>query len=196
MLVTIENLIGIPVMSLQTGTKLAETTAAIIDPRQLTIAAFYVEGPHLEQSPSILHPSDIRELGELGMIVDDADKLTSLDGLVRLQQVLDFGFELVGLKVVDERKHKLGKVTGYGVDTTSYNIMQVYTEQPLFRSLSSGGSTIHRSQIISVNNRQMVVQSPTIRAEEKSAKAEVAKAFVNPFRSNNPQPDSTNRSQT
>lgn len=196
MLVTIENLLGVSVMSLQTGTKLATTTAAIVDPRQLTIAAFYVEGPHLEQSPSILHPSDIRELGELGMIVDDADKLTSLEGLVRLQQVVDFSFELIGLKVVDEHKHKLGKVTGYGVDTTSYNIMQVYTEQPLFRSLSDGGSTIHRSQILSVNNHLMVVRSATIPAKEEPAKAATAKAFVNPFRSNNPQPDSTTRSQT
>lgn len=182
-------------MSLQTGTKLAQTTAAIVDPRQLAIAAFYVEGPNLEQSPSILHPSDIRELGELGMIVDDADKLTSLDGLVRLQQVIDFGFELIGLKVVDEHKRKLGKVTGYGVDTISYNIMQVYTEQPLFRSFSDSGSTIHRNQIVSVNNHLMVVKSPTVRAEEKPAKVEHAKAFVNPFRSN-PQPDSTTRSQT
>ncbi len=195
MLVTIENLLGISVMSLQTGTKLAETTAAIVDPRQLTIAAFYVEGPHLEQSPSILHPSDIRELGELGMIVDDADKLTSLDGLVRLQQVVDFGFELIGLKVADEHNRKLGKVTGYGVDTLSYNIMQIYTEQPLFRSLSDSGSTIHRNQIVSVNNHLMVVRSPTVRAEEKPAKAAPAKAFVNPFRSN-PQPDSTTRSQS
>ena len=75
MLIAIDNLIGIPVMSLQTGTQLAETTAALVDPRQLTIAAFYVDGPGLEESPSILHPGDIRELSDIGIIVDSTEKL-------------------------------------------------------------------------------------------------------------------------
>src|SRR5690242_11303723 len=110
MLISIENLLDVPIMSLQTSTELAYTTAAVVDPRQLTIAAFYVEGSRLETSPSILHPADIREISDIGLIIDDATKLTSLEGLVRLQEVIDFNFEIIGLKVIDEHKRKLGKV--------------------------------------------------------------------------------------
>lgn len=182
MLISIENLLDVPVMSLQTGSQLAETTAAVVDPRQLTIAAFYVEGAGLEESPSILHPVDIRELSDIGMIVDDADKLMSLDGLVRLKEVIDFEFELIGLKVVDEHKRKLGKVSGYSIETSDYTIVQIYTEQSLLRSISTMSNTIHRSQVISVNNRQMVVQAPTVRDEVKQVAKDARQAFANPFR--------------
>lgn len=185
MLILIENLLNIPVMSLQTGTQLAETTGAILDPRQLTIAAFYVDGSGLEQSPSILHPVDIRELSDVGMIVDDTTKLMSSDGLVRLQEIISFGFELTGLKVVDEQGRKLGKVASFGVETGSYMVMQVYTEQSLMRSLSTMSSTIHRSQIVSVNNSVMVVQLPTVREEVAKVAQDAGNAFVNPFRGGN-----------
>lgn len=189
MLIAIDNLLGVPVMSLQTGMQLAETTAAIVDPRQLSIVAFYVDGPGLEESPSILHPADIRELSDIGMIVDSTEKLMSLDGLVRLQEIIEFEFELIGLKVIDEHKRKLGKVASYSVETTGYSIMQIYTEQSLIRSLSTMGNTIHREQIISVNNDVMVVQSPTVREEVANAAQQAKNAFVNPFRSGGAQPD-------
>lgn len=182
MLVSIEQLLTMPVMSLQTGAQLAQTVSAIVDPRQMSIAAFYVDGPNLEVSPSILHPVDIRELSDIGFIVDDADKLMSLDGLVRLEEIIGFDFEIIGLKVVDEHKRKLGKVAGYAVDTDNYTIMQIYTEQSFLRSISTMNSIIHREQIISVNNKQMVVQSPTVRDEVRQVAEDASRAFSNPFR--------------
>lgn len=182
MLITIDTLLNQPVMSLQTGAELARTIGVIVDPRQLTIAAFYVEGAGLDQNPSVLHPADIREIGELGIIVDDADKLMALEGLVRLQEVIDFEFELIGLKVIDEQRRKLGKVTGYSLETDSYNIIQMYTEQSLLRSISTMSSTIHREQIVSVNKNELVVQAPTIRGEVAQATKDARRALTNPFR--------------
>lgn len=169
-------------MSLQTGTQLATTTEPVVDPRQLVVSAFYVEGSGLGAEPSVVHPSDIRELSDIGMIIDNADKIMSLDGLVRLNEIIGFGFQLSGLRVVDERGRKLGKVSGYSVDSTSYSVIQVYTEQSLIRSLGALGSTIHRSQIVSVNNEQLIVQSPSVRDEVKKVTDDATKAFVNPFR--------------
>lgn len=189
MVIAIENLIDIPVMSLQTGTELAHTTRVVIDPRQLAIAAFYVEGTGLEVNPSILHPSDIREISDIGFIVDDATKLMSLEGLVRLEEIIGFEFELLGLKVVDEHGRKLGKVSGYGIDTDDFQVMQIYTEQSLLRSLSNMGNIIHRTQIVSVNNKVMVVQSPTMRDEVTQAAKDASQAFVNPFRGGTIPPD-------
>lgn len=182
MLISIDNLLNTPIMSLQTGTQLASTVRAIVDPRQLVVAAFYVEGGTLDHNPSVLHPSDIRELSDLGMIIDNADKIMSLDGLVRLQQIIDYDFELIGLKVIDEHGRKLGKVSGYSVDGSSYSIMQLYTEQSLIRSFGTLGNTIHRSQIVSVSNEVLVVQSPTVRDEVKKVTDDAKRAFANPFR--------------
>ncbi len=190
MLVAIDHIIGRPVMGLQTGTRLAITMQAIIDPRNLSIAAFYVEGPLVPAKPSVLHASDIRELSDIGIIIDSDAKLMPLDDLVRLKEIIDFQFELVGLKVVDDVGHKLGKIRGFSVDTLNFEVQQVYTEQSIFRSINSVGSTIARSQILSVDNQRMVVQSPKLAGKVKRPDARVnLGAFVNPFRGSS-QPES------
>lgn len=179
MLLPINRLLNCPVMSLQTGAELARTDQPIIDPRKMTVVAFYVEGKALDQHPSVLHVSDIRELSDIGMIIDDSDKLMSPDGLVRLQEIIDFKFQLLGIQVIDEHNRKLGKVADYAIEPDSYTIQQIYTEQSLLKSFSTMSNVIHRSQIVSVTNEHIVVSSPTVPADAHEAKAA---AFVNPFR--------------
>ncbi len=181
MLLPIKRLLDAPIMSLQTGAELARTMNPIIDPRKMTIVAFYVEGKLLEANPSVLHVIDIRELSDIGMIIDDSDKLMSTEGLVRLQEVIDYDFELIDLLVVDEQNHKYGKVSDYAIDPESYTIQQIYTEQSLIKSLSHVSNVIHRSQIISVTNDRIIVKSPTVPTEAVEA-AGIANALTNPFR--------------
>lgn len=191
MLLPIDQLIGLPIMSLQTGTELARTTGAIIDPREMKVAAFYAEGALLEAHPSILHPDDIRELSDIGFIVDDSDRLMAMDGLVRLQAIIDLGFELRGIKVVDEQKNKLGKVTDYIVEPDSFTIQQIYTQQSLLRSLNTAMHVIRRSQIVAVRKDMIVVKSTAQQDEKRETSTRTAQSFVNPFRSS--QPESSSR---
>lgn len=181
MLLPIRRLLDAPIMSLQTGSELARTTSPIIDPRKMAVVAFYVEGRLLEANPSILHVIDIRELSDIGVIIDDSDKLMSTEGLVRLQEIIDYEFELVGVQVVDERNHKYGKVADYAIDPESYTVQQLYTEQSLIKSLSHVSNVIHRSQIISVTNDKIVVTAPTVPAEAVET-ATIAQTLANPFR--------------
>ena len=167
-------------MSLQTGAELARIREPIIDPRQMVIVAFYVDGRMLDQHPSVLHVVDIRELSDIGIIIDDSDKLMSPEGLVRLQQIIDFHFKLIGIRVVDEQGHNLGKVNDYVVEPNTFTIQQLYTEQSLFKSLTTVSNVIHSSQIISVTNDRITVSSPTIR--EGVSEAAKTAGFTNPFR--------------
>lgn len=186
MLLLSDKLINVPVMSLQTGTELARTSEPIIDPRTLTIPALYVEGPQLDHSPSVLHVTDIRETGDLGFIVNDSDVLMSTDGLVRLQEVINFRFNLIGTPVYDDGGKSIGKVTDYAFEPTGYTIQQLHTHQSLFKSLSIASNIIHRSQILSVTKDRIIVKSPTIK-ERVVESAEAAKALVNPFRGTQPE---------
>lgn len=180
MLLPIKRFIDIPVMSLQTGAPLARTSHPIIDPRQLKVTAFYVEGPRLTEQHAVLHPEDIREFSDIGMIVDSEEKLMSTEGLVRLQEVIDFGFDLIGIRVEDDSGHKLGKVTSYALDPESYYIQQLYTRPTMLRSVTSTAFTVHRSQIVSITNEKIVVRGNTV--EQVNPVENVVKEFVNPFR--------------
>lgn len=175
-------------MSLQTGEEVARTSDMIIDPRTLTIVALVVHGPQVEASPAVLHTEDIREFGELGFIVDDSSKLMELEGLVRLQQIIDFHFDIMRCTVYDKSGKKLGRVNDFSFDPGSYTVQQIYIKESLLKSLTSTSHIIHRSQIVSIDNQKIIVDSPTVTAHDEHL-ADTRGAFVNPFRQATPQPD-------
>jgi uncharacterized protein YrrD len=190
MLTPIKRFIDTPILSLQTGAEIARTSDVIIDPRQLKIIAFRVAGNNLDYAESVLYPEDIREISNIGIIVDSSDKLMSTEGLVRLQEVIDFGFVLDGIRVEDDRHKKIGSVHDYALDPDSFIIQQLYVKPPLVRSLTLTTHIIHRSQIASINNKRIVVKSPTI-PEKEPLKSTVQATFTNPFRAPAPtQPES------
>lgn len=189
MLVPINQLIDNPILSLQTGAELARTQDVIVDPRRLVIPAIRVHGSRLDNKDSVLHPEDIREISDIGMIIDDSDKLMSTEGLVRLQEVIDFGFVLPGISVIDDQGKKIGTVKDYSVDPENFSIQQLYIKPPFIKSIGVSTLTVHRSQVISVDNRKIVVKSPTIKEDAKQTLRQPAQhqaSFVNPFR--NPTP--------
>ena len=150
------------VMSLQSGSELGKVGKAIIDPRNLSVAAYYVSGPRI-QTASVLHSSDIREYGPLGFIVDSTDNVMALDAdLVRLQEVIGLNFTLIDKQVIDEQKKKLGKVTDYTLEFESFEIQKIHVSQSVMKNFSNSNLIINRSQIVEVTNKQIIVRSATI----------------------------------
>ncbi len=191
MLLLSDKLANIPLMSLQTGSELGRTTSAIVDPRTLSIPAFYVSGPQITDQPAVLHTNDIREFGELGFIIDDSDSIMALDGLVRLQEVIDFDFDILACTVYDTAGNKLGKVSDFSFEPNTFSIHNLYVEQSFLRSITSTSNIIARQQIVTVSPGKIIVDSPTIH-EKISKKTGEAAALVNPFRTK-PQPDHINQ---
>ena len=180
MLVSYERFNDTPIMSLQTGSELARTSKAIIDPRSLTIVAYELEGRTLTQQPSLLLVRDVREIGPLGIIIDSTDELVSPNDVVKVGEVYNFNFELIGVKVVDDRGRHIGKVNGYSVDMSSFVIQQINVKRPFFQSLNDTELLVHRSQIIKVSDNKIMIHSPTVR--KGSAETKVSPTFNNPFR--------------
>lgn len=176
-------------MSLQTGGQLARVKAPLIDPRNLTIIAFELDGPRLDQHPSFLTTVDIREMSSLGFIVDSSDEFVGLDDVIRLKEVHDFAFELIDTRVEDESGHHLGKVISYSVEPGSFYIKQLNVKRPLLKSLSDTELLIDRSQIVSVSDDAIIIKND----ERQPAPAKQAtKTFTNPFRGTTPAPEAIN----
>lgn len=166
----------VPIMSLQSGSTLGETSVEIIDPRKLQIIAYYVTGSRITET-SVLHTSDIREVGPLGFIVDSADEIMTLDeDLVRLNEVVGFQFQLIGKQVIDDTKKKLGKVAEYAVETDSFMIQKLHVSQNIIKNIKTTSLIIHRSQIIEITDTAIIVRSATVEAQTTFAQA------INPFR--------------
>lgn len=189
MLLLGSRLIGTPVMGLQTGTKLAQTATPLIDPANLKIVAYVVEGPLLAERPSIIRMADVRELSDIGMIIDSNDEFISVHDVISINKIYDLGFKLIGMGVIDETKHKLGKVEDYSLDSSSFVIQQLNVKRGLVKNLTDTGLLIHRSQIVEINDQFIVVRT-TAKRPEPVMEAE-RRAFVNPFRSSSPQPENS-----
>lgn len=185
MLISFERFIDTPVMSLQTGSELARTSKILIDPRDLTIVAYELIGPMLDQRPSFLRPVDVRELSNLGLIVDSSDEFVGIDDVIRIKQVHDYHFDLMGLDVIDERKKKLGKVHGFSVDSASFSVQQLAVKRPLLKSFGETELLINRSQVVEVRETHLSVRTATTDATEKTS----IRDYANPFRNASVQPE-------
>lgn len=181
MLLLSTQLKNVPVMSLQTGTKLGTTQDAIIDPRKLQIVAYYVSGPRI-QVTSVLHTSDIREFGPLGFIVDGTSSVMELDDdLIRLNEVIGFKFALIGKIVVNENRKRLGKVDEYTLESDGFTVQKLHVSQSMIKNIANSNLMIHRSQIVEVTDKLIVVKSASL--PEAVGLAQI----MNPFRkSSNP----------
>ena len=179
-----------PVMSLQTGTRLASTTRVLVDPRNLTIAAYEVDGPLLDERPAFLRVNEIREISPIGMIIDGNDELVGLDDVIKIKQLVEMEFELVGMPVVDEHKHKLGKVEDYTLDTKSFVIQQLHVKRGMLHSFTDTGLLIHRSQIVEINDQQIIVKSTGKKEMADPVSQATRHDYVNPFRQPKPQTES------
>jgi uncharacterized protein YrrD len=191
MLLLGSRLIGTPVMSLQTGTSLAETKAALIDPSNLKLVAYELDGPMLAERPSYLRIADVRELSGIGMIVDSSDEFIGEDDVIAIKKLKDLGFVLNGMTVVDEQKHKLGKIEDYSIDTDSFIVQQLTVKRGVIKSLTDTALLVHRSQIIEINDRNIVVKTTAkkLQAVEPPTKL----SYVNPFRTTSPQIESSDQ---
>jgi uncharacterized protein YrrD len=185
MLLPESRLINVPIMSLQTGTSLARTSRAIIDPSNLKIIAYEVEGPMLTERPSFIRVADVRELSDIGMIIDSSDEFINAKDVISLQKVYELNFNPIGLIVFDETHSKLGKVSGYSIDSTGFIIQQLNVKRGIVKSLSDTELLVHRSQIVEINDTSIIVRTTARKLEpiEKSRQL----AYMNPFKSTNPQ---------
>lgn len=183
MLLTSDRFLNMPVMSLQTGSEIGRTAREIIDPRNLSIVAYEIEGRTLDQHPSLLRIADVREIGPLGMIVDSSDELVSPSDIILLKQIYEINFLLTNKPVIDEKKHKIGHVIGYTLTANDFMIQQLRVRRPLLRSFGDTELLIHRSQIVKVTDDQVIVKTPEIRHKEPAVQPiNLKQSFENPFR--------------
>lgn len=178
-----------PVMSLQTGTRLARTSRPLINPANLKIVAFELEGPLLTETPSFLRVADIREMSGIGMIIDSSDELLALDDVIKIKELHELDFKLVGMNVIDEHKKKLGKVDNYTVETGSFVIQQLDVKRGIIRGFTDTSVLIHRSQITEINDTAIIVKSTAKRIAPEPTMEATRHEFVNPFRQPSPQPE-------
>lgn len=164
MLVFNESINGVNVASVQASHRIGAVQKPIINPRNLSIIALYVE-TRMSSEPRVLFTSDVRSITPSGMIIDHDEQLMETEDLVRLKEIIDLNFVLVGKRVETEDGRRLGKVSRYIFDNESWLIMKLSVSQSLAKNFSSSGLIVSRSQIVKVTDSRIVVKSTAQRVK-------------------------------
>ena len=151
------SLLKIPVLSLRTTGIVAMANEPIINPNNLKIEGWYCSD-NFSKQPLVLLVQDIRDIVPQGLAIDDYDRLSDPDELVRIKDILQLKFQLIGKPVITENKRKIGKVSDYAMNNTSFFIQKLYISQPVYKNLSGGQLSIDRTQIVEITNHHIVVK--------------------------------------
>lgn len=149
-------LVNRPVLSLRTGTVVATVISPIINPNNLKIEGFYCDD-HFKKGRLVLLYQDIRDIIAQGFVVNDHDVLSEPSELVRLKDILELEFEIIGKPVETVSKEKVGKVSDYSTELTTMYIQKLYVTQPIFKSFTGGNLGIDRTQINEITNRRIII---------------------------------------
>lgn len=150
-------LINRPVLSLRLGNQVATATAPIINPNNLKIEGFYCLDRYEKNKNLILLYSDIREVIPKGFVVNDHEVLSEPGELLRLQEIMKIKFELNGKQVVTVSGTKLGKVSDYATEESSFYVQKLYVTQSLVRNFTGGSLIVDRNQIVEITNRRIII---------------------------------------
>lgn len=151
------SLLNQPVMSLRTGAPVATTTGLIINPNNLKIEGFYCQD-RFEKRVAILLSLEIRDIVPQGLVVNDHESLSDPEELIRLKDIIDLNFELLGKPVITLSKEKIGKVSDFAADSTTLYIQKLYVSRSILKSLNTGQLSIDRTHIVEITNKKIVIQ--------------------------------------
>lgn len=187
MLVASTKIIGTPVLSMQAGGPIGQIAEPIVDPDNLNVIAFRLSGGVISRNESnILDISSIREYSKYGMVIDDIDELVTPNDVIKIAEVLELNFNLIGLKAQTKKGAKIGKVIDYTIDSDSFIVQQIIVKRPLMKGLMDPELTIHRKEIVEVTDYKIIIKDDVKKLKERAEKEDFVPNFVNPFRNQEP----------
>lgn len=183
MLVINSRLLGTPVLSVQAGGPIANVASAVVDPNELKIIAFRLEGPLVNRDDAnLLDVRSIREYSNFGMVIDNIDELIADDDVIKIANVLELNFDLLGLKVKTKKGTKLGHITDFTVTSEDFIVQQIIVKRPIVKAIVDPELTISRKEIVEVNDYEVIVKDEEKVLKARAEKEDFVPNFVNPFR--------------
>ena len=151
-----ESLLNKPIMSLRTGQSVATAIEPIINPNSLKIEGFYCTDRFSKDELVLLY-QDIRDIIPQGFVIDDHDVLTPPSELVRLKDIMELGFTLIGKPVVTISKERVGKVSDYATEMETLYVQKIYVSQNMFKNFTGGSLGVDRNQINEITDKKIII---------------------------------------
>jgi len=145
------NIKNLPVASLADSQKVGRLNKVLIDLDRLEIIGFLIRENIF--SIKFLGLPEIAELDKRGVVIESKEKLARPDEIVRAQNIIQNGIEIISLPVRTKNNKFLGRVSDFVFESDSGKILKFYL-QFFLRS-----RVISRMNVLDVTPRKMIVES-------------------------------------
>lgn len=179
-------LVGAPVLSVQAGGAIGKITSTIIDPNDLKVIAFRLEGPMINRQQNLLDVRSVREYSNYGFVIDNIDELVSEDDVIKIGEILKLNFDLINLKVETKKGSKLGKIQDFTVTSEDFIVQQIIVKRPAVKAFIDPELTISRNEIVEITDYKVIIKDEEEVLKKKAKNEDFIPNFVNPFRTHEP----------
>lgn len=155
------NLVGRPIVSLQTGQVVAWAGPPVLDMATLEVMAFTCHTPH-NNEPLLVMAADIRQYATDCLVIDDEEQLTSPEDIVRFRNTPDQQYSPLGKLVIADTGRRVGIVDDYNINLDTSRVHCLFIKQSFWRSWFAPDVIIDRTQIIDITPEKITVRDSTL----------------------------------
>ena len=145
---------SMPVGSIRSAGRIGNVIDLVINPHNLHIDGLIcrIVG---ERNNQIIMPTDIRDISQKAVVIDDHDRLIEPGDAVRLKPILELRFSFTKLNAYVGKK-KVGVIIDYAVDDKSLFIQKIYIQPSLLNRWSADRLVFDRNQVEEVTRTKIV----------------------------------------
>jgi sporulation protein YlmC with PRC-barrel domain len=160
------------VFSVHAGHNIAKVKTWLVDQKDLKISLLVTENKRRQLM--YLQTNDIRSVGIVNgpcVIVDDEDKLSEKDELLRHQQMIKSGKSLIGFKVRTSSGRAIGKVKDMALDQQDLYILKLHIRARMPQRILQSSLLVDRSDIVGIKKDVIIIKDGFVKSQSTVKKA-------------------------
>jgi len=169
MLIELSEIKGKQVGALEEGALIGRVEKIIINPDDVQIIGLLVKVPGFLSRPKAVSFLDVVDIDSSAVVIRSASSLVEPGEIVRLDKLIKYKFEFIGLPVKNKNNKVIGRVNDAVVETAGGDILRIYVRN-LFND-----RVFERSLIKKVTLKEVIVnETADARRSKARANSELA----------------------
>lgn len=152
MLIQISRLIGLPIVSSETGSKAAVLQLPLIDPADGQLLAWQTKASGFFGKTKFLSNNDIIEYGKEAALISSAESLVEQGEIIRIQKILRERVKILGATAYTESGKILGRIHDLLINLELGRVVKFYIKG-LFKD-----KIIPSDRVIKIENKGVIFQ--------------------------------------
>ena len=152
LLMTTQNMTGMPVVSSQNGQQLGKVSDVVLDPKKKSISAFLLNSDNPQQAQAVPF-KEVSEIVSNTVFVKDSQVIKPAAEVVKFEQQSGQPGKFVAQKVVDNKGKELGKISDLYFDPTKGKVEQIE-----YRTGNNGEQKKVRMKVKKIEFKQDIVE--------------------------------------